>query len=455
MARSSCYDGGMKPMMLGLMLAGVAPVAAGGVRADSLAEALAEAYAGSPRLEGARAGLRAADEAVPLAKAAGRPQLTGTTSAAFNALGDSQPAGRQALSLTQSLYTGGGIRAATRQAERAVEAERARLMLAEQAVLLEAIAAYTAVVRDRRVLELARGNEERLRLELAATRDRERFGDLTETDIHQAESRHEGGIAERVAAEGALAVSEAAYAQAVGAKPGDLEPAPLPEYAPATLEAAMAEAEGNWAWQAAVFDLDAAREAVAVSLAAMKPRLMLGGEVGYALDGGQQYGSGPGAAIGATLTMPLYQGGGEHARVRQSKEFLSQRRYGRDDALRAAEAAIVDAWESGRTAEATIRSIRRQVTAARFAAEGVRQEARVGARSVVDVLDAERELFEAEVDLARAERERTLAAYRLLAAVGRLTGQDLALPVAYHDPEAHYEDTSGRWFGLGPTEPED
>ena len=228
-------------------------------------------------------------------------------------------------------------------------------------------------------------------------------------------------------------------------------PPRLPEYAPATLEAAMAEAEGNWAWQAAVFDLDAAREAVAVSLAAMKPRLTLGGEVGYALDGGQQYGSGPGAAIGATLTMPLYQGGGEHARVRQSKEFLSQRRYGRDDALRAAETAIVDAWESGRTAEAAIRSIRRQVTAARFAAEGVRQEARVGARSVVDVLDAERELFEAEVDLARAERERTLAAYRLLAAVGRLTGQDLALPVAYHDPEAHYEDTSGRWFGLGPS----
>ena len=420
-----------------------------------MAEALAAAYAGSPRLDGARAGLRAADEAIPLAKAAGRPQLTGTTSTAFNALGDSQPAGRQALSLTQSLYSGGGIRAATRQAERLVDAERARLMLSEQSVLLEAVAAYTALFRDRRVLELARGNEERLRLELEATRDRERFGDLTETDIHQAESRHEGGMADRVAAEGALAVSEAEYARLMGTEPGELEPAPLPEYAPATLEAAVAEAEGNWTWQAAAFDLEAAREAVAVSLAAMKPRVTLGGEVGYALDGGQQYGSGPGAAIGATLTMPLYQGGGEYARVRQSKEFLSQRRYGHDDALRAAETAVVDAWESGRTAEAAIRSIRRQVTAARFAVDGVRQEARVGARSVVDVLDAERELFEAEADLARAERERIVAAYRLLAAVGRLTGQDLALPVAYHDPHAHYEDTSGRWFGLGPTQPDD
>lgn len=445
----------MKPLMLGLMLAGVAPVMAAGARADSLADALAAAYLGSPRLEGARAGLRAADEAVPLAKAAGRPQLAGTTSAAFNALGDTQPAGRQALTLTQSLYSGGAIGAATRQAESAVEAERARLMQNEQAVLLEAVAAYTAVVRDRQVLELARANETRLGLELEATRDREQFGDLTETDIHQAEARLEGGIAERVAAEGALATAEAAYAQAIGASPGALEPAPLPEFVPLTLDAAMAEAEGNWAWQAAVQDLAAAREAVAVSLAALKPRLTLGGEVGYALDGGEQYGSGPGAAIGATLTMPLYQGGGEHARVRQSREYLSQRRYGRDDALRTAETAIVDAWESGRSAEAAIRSIRRQITAARFAVEGVRQEARVGARSVVDVLDAERELFQAEVDLARAERERTFAAYRLLAAIGRLTGQDLALPVAYHDPLAHYEDTSGRWFGLGPSEPHD
>jgi TolC family type I secretion outer membrane protein len=445
----------MKPMMLGLMLAGVAPVAAGEALAESLAEALASAYLDSPRLEGARAGLRAADEALPIAKAAGRPQLLGTTSAAFNAMGDTQPAGRQALSLSQSLYSGGGIAAATRQARRAVEAERARLMLSEQGVLLDVVAAYTAVVRDRRVLELARGNEDRLGLELAATRDRERFGDLTETDIHQAESRHEGGIADRIAAEGALAASEAEYARVVGRQPGELEPAPLPEFAPATLEAAMAEAEGNWAWQAASSDVAAAEEAVAVSLAALKPRLTLAGEIGYALDGGTQYNSGPGAVVGTTLVLPLYQGGGDHARVRQSKEQLSQRRYGRDDARRGAEAAIVDAWRSGRTADAAIRAIRRQVSAARFTAEGVRAEARVGARSVVDVLDAERDLFAAEVDLAHADREQTLAAYRLQAAVGRLTGQDLALPVAYHDPEEHYRDSSGRWFGLEPSEPDD
>jgi outer membrane protein TolC len=123
--------------------------------------------------------------------------------------------------------------------------------------------------------------------------------------------------------------------------------------------------------------------------------------------------------------------------------------------MRAAEAEIVDAWQARQSADAAIHAIRRQVRAARFTAEGVREEARVGARSVVDVLDAERDLFGAEVDLARAERERTLAAYRLLAAMGRLTGRDLALPVAYHDPEDHYRDTGGRWFGLGPAEPDD
>jgi outer membrane protein TolC len=180
---------------------------------------------------------------------------------------------------------------------------------------------------------------------------------------------------------------------------------------------------------------------VNVSLAALKPQLTLAREIGYALDGGTQYNSGPGAVVGTTLVLPLYQGGGDHARTRQSKEQLSQRRYGRDDARRTAEAAIVDAWRSRRTADASIRAIQRQVSAARFTADGIRAEARVGSRSVVDVLDAEREPFSAQVDLAHAEREQTLAAYRLVAAVRRLTGQDLALPVAYHDPEEHFRDT--------------
>ena len=292
--------------MLGLLLVGVAPMAA--PRGETLAEALARAYAGSPRLEAARAALRAADEGIPLARAPGRPQLVSTSSAAVNALGDSLPVARQALSLSQNLYSGGGIRAATREAERLVDGESARLRLAEQAVLMDAVSAYTALVRDRRVLEFARDNEQRLGMEAAAARDRERFGALTTTDIHQAESRHAASTAERIAAEGALEIAEADYARAIGGASGPLDPAPLPDGLPATLDQALTGAESNWDWRAAEADVEAAREAVAVSLATIKPRLNLAGELSYAADGGQQYGSGAGAAVGRHTLGPALSG---------------------------------------------------------------------------------------------------------------------------------------------------
>lgn len=427
--------------MLALVLVGVAPTrpSAGG----SLAEALAGAYADNPRLEAGRSALGAVDEGVPMARAAGRPQLTATSTAALNALGDDLPAARQSLSLSQLLYAGGGVRAATRAAERSADAESARLRLTEQDVLLDTVRAYTAVTRDRRVQELARANEDRMALEVTATRDRERFGDLTATDIHQAESRHAAGTAERIAADGALEIAEADFVRVVGERPATLDPAPLPENLPATLEQALAEAESSWGWRAADADLAAAQEAVEVSLAALKPHLTMAGELSYAADGGQQYGSGAGAAVGATLSVPLYQGGGAYAKVRQSRQVLSQRRYARDDSERAARSAIVGAWTSVTTAAAVIRSVGRQVAAARFALTGVRQEAQIGARAVVDILDAENELFEAQVQLARAERERVVAAYQLLAATGRLTAEDLGLPLAYDGPEVAAGEAGG------------
>ena len=419
-------------------------------RAEPLAAMLAKVYLTNPRLEAGRANLRAIDESVPQARAARRPQVTATSSAAYNVTGEALPSQRQALNVTQSIYDGGAAKASTRLAEAGVHAERARLMLLEQDVLLEAITAYTAVARNRQVLELASANEERLRVQLDATRDRERFGDVTKTDIFQAESRYAGAIAARIAAEGAVKVSAADYRRLTGEWPDRLELPPAPDEATASLDEALAQSDASWEWQAASLELAAAHDAVNVTLAGLKPSLSLGGQVGYAMGDGGYDRSGGNAAIGATLTVPLYRGGGEYARVRQSKEILSQRRYGRDDARRSVEAAITSAWEAARTNEATIRSIQRQVDAAAFAVDGVRQEALVGARTVLDVLDAEQELFAAEVDLVRAEGEHVLTAYRLRAAVGRLTASDLELEVARYDPEDHYRDVQGRWFGLGP-----
>ena len=439
----------MRSNGLRLLVAGAWLVTVALARAETLTDALGKVYADNPRLQGGRAALRAADEAVPLARSTGRPQVTGTASAAYNAAGDALPASRQSLSVTQTIYDGGSTRAATAQAENSARAEQARQMLLEQQVLLDAIVAFVTVVRDRRILALAQANEEWLRLELDATRDREHFGDLTKTDILQAETRQAAGMAERIAAEGELAVVTADYARIFGVPPDDPQMPLLPAGLPVGLEEALAQAEGSWQRQAAGFDMAAAEEQVAVALAAMKPRLSLGGEVSYVQDGGRDYGSGAGAAIGATLSMPLYQGGGDHARVRQSKELFTQRRYGQDDAQRASESEITAAWEAGRTAEAQIDSIRRQIRTAKLAVEGVRQEAQFGTRSVVDVLDAERERFGAEVELAKVERDQVVAAYRLLAAVGRLTARDLGLAVIYDDPEAHRKATSGRWLGLG------
>ncbi len=432
-----------------LVLAWV-PLLGAGARAETLTDMLSRVYVESPRLESGRANLRAIDETVPAALAPGRPQLGTSNALAYNVTGDALPTQRQALSLSQSIYAGGAIAAATRRAESQVQAERARLAQLEQDVLLEAVAAYSAVARDGTIVDLARANEDRLRVQLDATRDRERFGDATKTDIYQAQSRHAGAIAERDAAEGALEESMAEYRRLAGTAPGPLALPPLPGGLPATLDDALAEAEASWRWQAATFELAAARDDVAVAVGGMKPRLTLGAELSYAEDGGGAGRSGGNAAIGATLAVPLYQGGGEYARVRQSKETVTRRRYDRDDARRAAEAEIAAAWEASRAAQSALRALQVQVDAATFAVDGVRQEAKIGARSVLDVLDAERERFTAEVALVRTERDQVLATYRLLAAVGRLTARDLELPVAYYDPDTHFRAARRQWFGLGP-----
>ena len=230
---------------------------------------------------------------------------------------------------------------------------------------------------------------------------------------------------------------------------------PPPAVGAASAMEALAQAEGSFRWQTAGHEVAAARAEVAVAVAALRPKLSLGAEVGIAGGADWQTDQRSGASIGATLTVPLYQGGGEQARVRQSKNLLLQRRYARDAARRDAEAEIVAAWQAQATAEAAIKALESQVDAAGFALDGVRQEALVGARLVLDILDAEQELFASEVALVRARGERVLAGYRLRAAVGRLSARDLALPVAFDDPEAHLDATAGRWFGLGEPAPDD
>lgn len=438
------------------LLAGL--LAAFRAEAGPLEDTLALVYAESPRLAAGRAALRAADEGVPLALAGERPSATMRSSVGLDAETSSRGSGllapkRQSLDVTQPLYSGGATRAAVAQADGQVLAERARLVALEQAVLLDAVTAYVGVARDQAVLARAKENEKRLTAQLAATRDRLRFGDASRTDLAQAEARQAGAVAERIAAEGALASSSADYLHLVGREPGNLELPEAPAAETARLEGLLDQAENAPAYQAARHDLEAAEAGVGVARAAFRPRLALTGELSYAAEESELISSQSDAQVGATLQLPLYQGGAEYARLRQSKELRAQRQEALDEARRAAAAEVSAAYHDERTVAARLHSLQVQADAAAYALDGVAQEARVGARSVIDVLDAEAELFRDEVELVRAQAARVVAAYRLRAATGRLTAADLGLAVPAYDPTAHYRSVRNRWFGIGVVEP--
>lgn len=425
-----------------------------GSMAATLDEALVQVYLASPKLESARARLRRVDESVPQALAGWRPRLTGTSGAAFaqtSTEDGEQTLGtlRQALNLVQPVYTGGATRAETARAENEVRAERARLGVAEQQVLLEAVDAFTAVARDRAVLDLARRNERRLQEQLSGTRDRYRFGELTKTDVAQAESRVARAEAERVRAEGGVEVAAARYRRVIGDEPAELAmPEPLEDRPMAAAEA-PAVAESVPAVAAARFALAGARDQIDAAKAQLKPRLSLDGEASYDREPSTLIDYQRSLKVGATLSVPLYQGGGEYSRVRQARQGVAERRHDLDDALRVAEEELLAAQAALRAVTAQIRSLQSQVDNAAFALDGVRQEALVGARTVLDVLDAEQELFSAEVELTRARREEVLASYRMRAAQGLLSVAGLSLAVEPYDPQSHYREVRDKWIGLG------
>lgn len=418
------------PLAMALALAG------GPVQAGPLEEALALVYLDSPRLIAGRAALRAAEEAVTVARAGGRARVMLHSSAGVEAQDTSRGSGvvtptRQSLGLTQPLYTGGETRAAIARAESLVQAERAGLLELEQQVLLETIEAFTTVARDQAILERARENEKRLAAQLDATRERLRLGDVSKTDLAQARARAAGGAADRAQAEGDLEATLASYVRLVGDRPGRLDLPEPPEPLPAEREAEGAEA--SHAYQRARHELAAAEAEIAAARSLSRPRLALTGDLSYVDEPNSYTDRESSAALGATLQLPLYQGGSAAARLRQSRSLREQRQHALDEALRAANAAIATAAQDQRTATARIASLETQADAAAFALDGVRQEALVGSRTILDVLDAEAELFRVEVALLKARAQRVIAAYRLRAAVGELTAESLALDVAPYE----------------------
>jgi TolC family type I secretion outer membrane protein len=423
--------------------------------AQTLEEALVAAYLTNPDLEAQRAALRATDELVPQALSDWRPTIAIDSAAiatdvdASNDAGGSFNTTQGGIALDQQIYSGGETTANTTRAENLVRLERARLVAFEQQVLLDAVTVYTNLLAAEAVLDFAIQNESRLLRQLQATRDRFEVGEVTRTDVAQAEAALAGATADRVQAEGELVAAKADYRRVVNQEPGRLVvPEPLGALPESEAQAQQVAEVSNPNITAAQFDLAAARADVDVAQSALLPRLSVRGELTYADEPNQVLDWQREASIGANLVVPLYQGGGEYARVRQTRQTVRQREDDLESAFRAVRNEVTAAWQALLTATTQIESISEEVRANLIAVEGARQEALVGQLTTLDVLDTESNLFESQVALVQSRRDQIVASYRLKAAVGELTVVGIDLPVQPYDPEAYYLDVRDRLFGL-------
>lgn len=432
--------------------------------AQTLDEALVQTYQSNPTLSAARAQLRATNERVPQALSGWRPTVEATGSGGKAIDDDVRPTsdsdGRSPasadLTVTQPIYRGGRTVAGTERAENEVLAQRARLADTEQNVLLSAVTAYANVWRDQSVLELNINNEQVLGRQLEATRDRFDVGELTRTDVAQSESRLSSAIADRIGAEGNLTVSRAAYENIVGSRPGQLEQPPLPLGLPESRAAIMEMAEAaNPSVLATSYDELAAQRSIREVEGELLPSVELQGSVGYQHERTSRTSEGSSAEILAVVRVPLYQQGQVSSRVREAKQVASQRRLLVREAIRQAREDAISAWERLLTARAQIAAFEESARANGIALEGVRQESAVGARTVLDVLDAEQELLDAQVSLVSAQRDAIVASFEVLSAIGRMTAADLGLGTEVYDAEVDYREVREKWFGLqAPGSPE-
>lgn len=427
--------------------------------AESLKEALAKAYLTNPTLLAARAELRATDEGVPEAISGWRPTVSfdydigkskTDSNSTSSSSGNSQNRTPKTSSVTidQNLFNGWRTQSGIESAEQAVLSQRAQLASTEQTIMLNAATAYMDVIRDEAVLKLNQANELVLGRQLEATRDRFEVGEVTRTDVAQAEARLSRAKADRIESEGALTISRAAYRNIIGDFPGTLKSAGPLDDLPASKEEAMASAKsGNPDVVAARHDERAAKSAIKTAEGALYPTVNLEGELSRRDQASSPTSRSEEASITASVSVPLYQAGAVSARIRAAKQQWSQERRDLDAAVRTAIQEAAQSWERYVTARAQVNAFAAEVRAAEIALEGVKQEAQVGSRTVLDVLDAEQELRDARVSLVRARRDVTVASFEVRQAVGTLVASRLSLAVELYDPTKNYKANRNRWFG--------
>jgi outer membrane protein len=435
---------------------------AGPAAAEGLPEALAKAYQTNPQLNAERARQRATDENVPQALAGYRPQIIASLSGGLqqvrNLLPDNtiQTATLKpwtiGVTVTQTLFNGFRTANSVRVAELQVQSGREALRNVGQGVLLDAVTAYTNVLANQALVAAQKANVDFLSQTLDITNKRLNAGDVTPTDTAQAEARLSRGRADLNAAEVNLAISEATYAQVIGQSPSRLSPAvPVDRLLPKSRDDAIAIAmKGNPAVLAAGYDVDVATTTIKVAEGSLLPTVTLQGSASRSRQADQTlgtFGTDQASVIGQ-IAAPIYDGGLAAAQTRQSKELSAQARLVLDQVRNQSRTAATGAWVANEGAKIAVSAAESEVRAADIALKGVGREAQGGQRTTVDVLNSQQDLIQARARLIGAQRDRVIASYTLLSAIGRLDVKTLGLNTPDYLPEVHYHQVRDAWHGL-------
>ncbi|MEM8552365.1 MAG: TolC family outer membrane protein [Pseudomonadota bacterium] len=431
---------------------------AGTSRAQTLTDALAAAYSNNPELNVARSQLRDVDENIAIARSGNRPTLTGLLSQTFETSRSvsTRTVGRRgaptqfSVQLVQPLFAGFTTRNSIRSAEASVRAQRELLKSTEQDILLLTAEAFFDIIANRQTVSLRRDDVSFLGQQIRAARDRFEVGEGTRTDISQAEARQASAESLLNLAIAELEASEATFTQFTGLRAATLrDNINEDKFIPATLKAALSIGQNRHpSILSAEHTVDQTLFSVKVAEGAFLPSLSLTGDAAVILDpatGTQQNDS---ASVRLDLSVPIYQGGRVSAQVRQAKEQLGTARIQVDQVRDSVRQNIVASWARLKAGIRTIQTSRTGVFAAQLALNGVIEEQRVGQRTTLDVLDAQRELISAQITLVDAERDRDVAAFTVLSAIGNLGARTLGLRVALYDPTEHADAVRDKWFGF-------
>jgi outer membrane protein len=431
--------------------------------AESINDTLAAAYRYNPRLDAARATLRATDESVAQQNAGYRPTLNGSADTGYQttatvptgatvggaSTGETHPRG-YSVTASQPLFRGLRVLNGVREAEANVRAGRETLRTTEQSVLLEAATAYMDVVRDQAIVALRENNVQVLTKELKATKDRFTVGEVTRTDVAQAEASRAAAVSALDLARSNLQISRGNYERTVGKPPARLvEPKPIDKRLPRSLEDSISiSTRESPTVVAALYREQAARHTVDKTWGELLPTAQVDATYSKRLDSSATISSTETTSLVGRVNVPFYTGGEVQARVRAAKQSHLARIQEIEQNRTEVRAAVVQAWSQLLASRAQLQSDLVQVSSNRTALTGVREEEKVGQRTLLDVLNAEQTLLNAEVSLVTTKRNLIVFEYAMLQAVGRLNVQELGTNSEVYDAEVHYHEVRRKWWGI-------